>query len=179
MPHNLKTLYEHIKHYQRLLARKRASNGKKATRSNNYVETKAKLQRDYRKVANIQRDIVQKFTTELVSNYDQIAIEDLDVKRMQMSHVASKGLQRSMFGCFRQVLAYKCQWYGKELFLADKFYPGTQRCSRCGFVKTGDDKIGLDGNMKHKTKHNEYVCYECGAVMNRDKNAVMNLLALI
>ncbi|KLA47982.1 hypothetical protein P869_06500 [Ligilactobacillus ruminis S23] len=37
----------------------------------------------------------------------------------------------------------------------------------------------LDGNMKHKTKHNEYVCYECGAVMNRDENAVMNLLVLI
>ncbi|MCI5768577.1 MAG: transposase [Ligilactobacillus ruminis] len=115
----------------------------------------------------------------LVNNYDQIAIEDLDVKRMLMSHVASKGLQRSLFGCFRQVLAYKCQWYGRELFLADKFYPGTQRCSRCGFVKTGDDKISLDGNMKHKTRHNEYVCYECGAVMDRDENAVMNLMALI
>ena len=67
-----------------------------------------------------------------------------------------------MFGFFRQVLAHKCQWYGKELFLADKFYPSTQRYSRCGFVKTGDDKIVLDGNLKHKTKHNEYVCYKCG-----------------
>ena len=65
------------------------------------------------------------------------------------------------------------------LFLADKFYPSTRRCSRCGFVKKGDDKIGLDGNMKHKTKHNEYVCYECGAVMDRDENAVTNLVALI
>jgi len=59
-----------------------------------------------------------------------------------MQNVASKGLQRSLFGCFRQVLAYKYQWYGKELFLAAKFYPGTQRYSQCGFVKTGDDKIG-------------------------------------
>ena len=80
-----------------------------------------------------------------------------------------------MFGFFRQVLAYKCQWYGKELFLADKFYPRMKRCSRCGFVKTGDDKVGLDGN----TKHNEYVCYKCGSVMDRDENAVMNLLELI
>ena len=32
-------------------------------------------------------------------------IEDI----MQIRHVASKGLQRSLFGCFRQVLAYKCQ----------------------------------------------------------------------
>lgn len=179
MPSSLKNLYERIKHYQQLLARKRKINGKKATKSNNYVATKAKLQRDYRKVANIQHDIVQKFTTKLVNDYDEIVIEDLDVKKMQMTHVASKGLQRSMFGYFRQVLNYKCQWYGKKIILADKFYPSTQRCSQCGFIKTGEDKISLDGNMKHKTKHNEYVCYECGAVMNRDENAVMNLLALI
>ena len=179
LPDHLKKLYERIKLYQRQLARKRVVNGKKATKSNNYIATKAKLQRDYRKVANIQHDIVQKFTTKLVNDYDEIVIEDLDVKKMQMTHVSSKGLQRSMFGYFRQVLNYKCQWYGKKIILADKFYPSTQRCSRCGFIKTGDDKIGLDGNMKHKTKHSEYVCYECGAVMNRDENAVMNLMALI
>lgn len=105
-------------------------------------------------------------------------IEDLAVKQMQMSHVASKGLQRSLFGYFRQVLTYKCQWYDKELRLADRFYPSTQRCSQCGFIKTGADKVGLDGNKLHHTKHNEYICFACGAVMDRDENAVQNLLAL-
>ncbi|THE21167.1 transposase, partial [Ligilactobacillus animalis] len=66
------------------------------------------MQRDYRKVANIQHDIMQKFTTQLVEEYDKIVIEDLAVKEMQMTHVASKGLQRSMFGYFRQILSYKC-----------------------------------------------------------------------
>ncbi|PLA76445.1 transposase, partial [Ligilactobacillus agilis] len=102
LPNNLKALYKRIKHYQRLLARKRVVNGKKATQANNYVKTRAKLQRDYRRVANIQHDIVQKFTTMLVNDYDRIAIEDLAVKQMQMSHVASKGLHRSMFGYFKQ-----------------------------------------------------------------------------
>ena len=179
LPDHLKKLYKRIRHYQRQLARKRTVNGKKAIQSNNYVKTRAKLQRDYRRVANIQHDIIQKFTTKLVTDYDKIVIEDLAVKQMQMSHVASKGLQRSLFGYFRQVLTYKCQWYGKELRLADQFYPSTQRCSQCGFIKTGTDKVGLDGNKLHQTKHNEYICYECGAVMDRDENAVMNLLALI
>ena len=178
LPDHLKKLYERIKLYQCQLARKRVVNGKKATKSNNYVATKAKLQRDYRKVANIQHDIVQKFTTKLVNSYDKIVIEDLDVKKMQMSHVASKGLQRSMFGYFRQVLTYKCQWYGKELILADRFYPSTQRCSSCGHVKKDDERITLNGNKKHNTKHNEYICYACGAIMDRDENAVMNLIAL-
>ena len=179
LPNHLKKLYKRIKHYQRQLARKRVVNGRKATQSHNYVKTRAKLQRDYRKVANIQHDIVHKFTTKLVSDYDKIAIENLAVKKMQMTHVASKGLQRSLFGYFRQILAYKADWYGKEIVLASQFYPSTQRCSKCGYIKTGEDKIGLDGNQKHKTKHNEYICYECGAVMDRDVNAVKNLLALI
>lgn len=178
LPAKLQKLYKRIKHYQRVLARKREVNGKLATKSNNYFAVRTKLQRDYRKAANIQNDLLQKFTTKLVNNYDQIVIEDLAVKEMMMTHVASKGMQRSLFSKFRRILTYKCDWYGKELILADKTYPSTQRCAACGYVKKGDEKITLHGNKKHGTKHNEYICYECGYKNDRDKNAVLNLLAL-
>ncbi len=178
LPVKLQKLYKRIKHYQRMLARKREINGKSAIKSNNYSAVRTKLQRDYRKVANIQNDLLQKFTTNLVDDYDQIVIEDLAVKEMMMTHVASKGMQRSLFSKFRQILTYKCDWYGKELILADKTYPSTQRCAECGYVKKGDEKITLQGNKKHGTKHNEYICYECGYSNDRDENAVLNLLAL-
>ena len=178
LPAKLQKLYKRIKHYQRMLARKREVNGKLATRSNNYFAVRTKLQRDYRKAANIQNDLLQKFTTKLVNNYDQIVIEDLAVKEMMMTHVASKGMQRSLFSKFRRILTYKCDWYGKELILADKTYPSTQRCTKCGYVKKGDEKITLQGNRKHGTKHNEYICYQCGYNNDRDENAVLNLLAL-
>lgn len=147
------------------------------------MKTKAKLQACYRKVSNIQNDLMHKFTTELVNDYDKIVIENLSVKGMLMSHVASKGVHRSMFGKFRQILTYKCDWYGKELILANKLYPSTQRCAACGNVKKGDDKITLYGNKKHGTKHNEYVCYNekypnYNKVVDRDKNAMLSLLAL-
>ena len=178
LPAKLQKLYKRIKHYQRMLARKREVNGKLATKSNNYFAVITKLQRDYRKAANIQNDLLQKFTTKLVNNYDQIVIEDLAVKEMMMTHVASKGMQRSLFSKFRRILTYKCDWYGKELILTDKTYPSTQRCAACGYVKKGEEKITLQGNKKHGTKHNEYVCYECGYKNDRDENAVLNLLAL-
>ena len=178
LPAKLQKLYKRIKHYQRMLARKREVNDKLATKSNNYFAVRTKLQRDYRKTANIQNDLLQKFTTKLVNNYDQIVIEDLAVKQMMMTHVASKGMQRSLFSKFRRILTYKCDWYGKELILADKTYPSTQRCATCGHVKKGDEKITLQGNKKHGTKHNEYICYECGYKNDRDENAVLNLLAL-
>ena len=178
LPKKLQSLYQRIAYYQCSLARKRRVNGKLAYLSHNYVRTRAKLQRDYRKVANLQNDLLHKFTSKLTDDYDTIVIEDLDVKDMQMTHVASKGLQRSLFGKFRQYLTYKCDWYGKQLILADKHYPSTQRCSQCGYIKQGDERITLQGNAKHHTRHNEYVCYHCGSVMNRDENAVNNLLAL-
>ncbi|NME34799.1 IS200/IS605 family element transposase accessory protein TnpB, partial [Lactobacillus sp. MRS-253-APC-2B] len=183
LPKRLNKVYKRIKHYQRQLARKRVENGQAAYNSKNYLKTKAKLQACYRKAGNIQNNLMQKFTTELVKDYDKIVIESLSVKGMLMSHVASKGVHRSMFGKFKQILTYKCDWYGKELILANKLYPSTQRCAVCGNVKKGDDKITLYGNEKHGTKHNEYVCYneKCpnyNKAVDRDKNAMLSLLAL-
>ena len=43
-----------------MLARKREINGKLAIKSNNYLAVRIKLQRDYRKIANIQNDLLQK-----------------------------------------------------------------------------------------------------------------------
>ena len=177
-PKQLDALYAQIKHYQRVLARKRKVNGKKATQSNQYFEVRTKLQRYYKRVANIQNDLLHKFTTGIYHKYDIVVIEDLDVQAMQMQKKA-KNLHRSLFGRFRLYMEYKADKLGKTLILADRYYPSTQRCSNCGHVKTGDDKIGLSGNKKHGTRHNEYVCYECGFEADRDWNAVMNLLALI
>ena len=175
-PEVLNSLYERVRHYQRSLARKRHRNPR-ATQSKGYQVTRTKLQRTYERIANIQKDLLHKFTTSLYQQYDTIVIEDLDVKQMQMSKKA-KNLHRSMFGQFRQMMEYKSQKFGKTLIIADRYYPSTQRCSACGFVKTGDDKITLSGNQKHGTRHNQYICYQCGYEDDRDRNAVLNLLAL-
>ena len=177
-PKDLDRLYSDVKHYQRKLARKRKENGKKAIQSKSYQKTIVKLQRTYSRIQNIQNDILHKFTTMLYTEYDKVVIEDLSVKKMMMSKKA-KNLHRSLFGRFRQFMEYKAIKFDKELIVADKYYPSTQRCSCCGHIKTGEDKITLQGNKKHGTNHHEYECYECGYKNNRDHNAVLNLLALI
>ena len=176
-PKQLEVLYSQIKFYQRLLAKKRKENGKNATRSKRYFKVRTKLQKRYQRVADIQNDLIHHFTTMIYQNYDTVVIEDLDVQAMQMKKTA-KNLHRSLFGRFRLLMEYKAIKFNKKLIIADQFYPSTQRCSSCGHVKTGDDKIGLAGNKKHGTKHNEYICYSCGFVADRDQNAVLNLLAL-
>ena len=177
-PKRLNSLYEQIAFYQRRLARKRHVNGEKASDSKSYIVMRTKLQALYEKATAIQNDLLHKFTTYLYRTYDTIVIEDLDVKSMQMSKKA-KNLHRSLFGKFRFQMEYKAIKFNKQLIIADRYYPSTQRCSHCGTVKKGDDKITLTGNAKHGTTHNEYVCYECGYHSDRDANAVNNLLALI
>ena len=175
-PELLDRLYEKVRTYQRQLARKRKVN-KNYRHSKSYRATRAKLQVTYERICNVQNDMLHKFTTDLYHRFDTIVIEDLDVKGMQMKKKA-KNLHRSLFGRFRQFMEYKAEKFGKTLIIADRFYPSTQRCSNCGHIKTGDEKITLSGNTKHRTKHHEYVCYECGYEDDRDHNAVLNLLAL-
>ena len=175
-PELLDRLYERVRTYQRQLARKRKVN-QNYRHSKGYQATRAKLQATYERIRNVQNDLLHKFTTDLYRQNDTVVIEDLDVKGMQMKKKA-KNLHRSLFGRFRQFMEYKAEKFGKTLIIADRFYPSTQRCSRCGYIKTGDEKITLSGNQKHGTKHNEYVCYKCGHEDDRDHNAVLNLLAL-
>ena len=175
-PESLDPLYERVRTYQRQLARKRKVN-KNYRHSKGYQATRAKLQATYERICNVQNDLLHKFTTDLYRENDIVVIEDLDVKGMQMKKKA-KNLHRSLFGRFRQFMEYKAEKFGKTLIIADRFYPSTQRCSNCGYVKTGDEKITLSGNQKHGTKHHEYVCYKCGHEDDRDHNAVLNLLAL-
>lgn len=175
-PELLDCLYERVHTYQRQLARKRKVN-KNYRHSKGYQATRAKLQVTYERIRNIQNDLLHKFTTDLYRQFDTVVIEDLDVKGMQMKKKA-KNLHRSLFGRFRQFMEYKAEKFGRTLIIADRFYPSTQRCSDCGHIKTGDEKITLSGNAKHGTKHHEYVCYRCGYEDDRDRNAVLNLLAL-
>jgi putative transposase len=176
LPDRLPILYARIAHYQRQLARKRKVNPKRFN-SAAYRTTRTKLKRQYQRVERIQTDLLQKFTTMLVTDYDLIGIEDLDNQHMRMNKRLAKNLHRSLFGKFKVIMQYKADWYGNTLVLADQFYPSTQRCSRCGHVKTADERVTLSGNLKHRTGHDDYHCYQCGVKLRRDENAVENLIA--
>ena len=175
-PKKLSKLYDRIGHYQRMLAKKRIVNPTHF-RSKNYTAVRAKLQRDYSKVNRVQSDILHKFTYYLTHTYKEIHIEDLDVKHMQMSRRMGKNLHRSLFRRFREQLTYKCSWYHNKLVILPRTYPSTQLCSKCGFRKTKDGYGGkqtLSGDSIHH-EHQTYYCYNCGAVLDRDENAVENI----
>lgn len=137
-------------------------------------ERKARLQK---KKTNKRKDYLDKITTDLVRRYDVIVIEDLKVKNMLKNHKLARAIQEQSWYMFRRMLEYKCAWYGKKLIVVDPKYT-TQMCSNCGHIKKGEDHLTLSGNKKHGTTHDEYICYECGYVGDRDINAAINILHL-
>lgn len=176
-PDSLERYYQRIAYYQKVLARKRLANPRNF-QTKRYTAVKTKLRRDYQKVSQLQNDILQKFTSHLIQNYNEIHIEDLNVRAMTMSKRMGKNLHRSLFGRLSTVLRYKCQWNNRKLVLVDRLYPSTQICSECGYRKTNESYGGkqtLSGDSIYH-QHQVYRCYECGAILDRDVNAVKNII---
>ncbi len=156
-PRVLRRYARKLKHLHRNLSRKRkgSSNRKKAREA---------LARLYMRVANTRLDAIQKFTTMLAKTKPVIVVEDLHVKKMIGNHHLARAIADAAWGEFLRQLRYKTRWYGSTLITADRWYPSTKRCSRCGHVK---DAMSLEERTFH--------CEECGLVTDRDLNAAMNL----
>ena len=61
-------------------------------------------------------------------------------------------------------MQYKGEWYGCEVFLADRFYPFSQTGSNCETIKP---VLGLGERT--------FYCETCGQKIDRDLNAAINL----
>jgi putative transposase len=70
-------------------------------------------------------------------------------------------------GELRRQLAYKSEWYGSTLVVADRFFPSSKLCSVCGTIKR-------TLNLSERA----YDCDACGVVLDRDENAAINLRRL-
>ncbi|NEN91647.1 MAG: IS200/IS605 family element transposase accessory protein TnpB, partial [Okeania sp. SIO3H1] len=113
--------------------------------------------------SDIRADTLHKLTTWLAKNHSTIVIEDLNVSGMLKNHKLASAIADCGFYEFKRQLTYKCEWYGSELVIADRFYPSSQLCSHCGQKQ----KMPL-----HKRT---YECTACGFTADRDFNAAVNL----
>ena len=132
--------------------------------SNRFKKCKLKVAKIHQKIANQRLHYLHQVTNEMVNNYDTIVIEDLNVKGMVKNRKLSKSISDASFSAFRQQLTYKCDWYGKKLIIAPRFYASSKTCSDCGEVK-----------KELKLNQRTYICECCGLNIDRDLNAALNL----
>jgi len=86
------------------------------------------------KVANFLKDTLHKLTTYLAKNHGIVSIEDLNVSWMLRNNKLAKSIADQGFYEFLRQLEYRCQWYGSELVLVDRFFPSSKTCSNCGHI---------------------------------------------
>lgn len=146
-----------IKKLQKVLSRKQKG-------SNRRERCRLKLAREHQKVKNRRAHFLNNYTTFLVRNYDFIAIEDLDVSGMLRKKKMSKSISDVSWSEFRRILTYKCDWFGKELIIVDRFYASSKTCG-CGAK-----------NESLKLSDRIWTCKSCGSVNDRDLLASQNIL---
>ncbi|WP_406468386.1 IS607 family element RNA-guided endonuclease TnpB [Streptomyces sp. NBC_01594] len=121
----------------------------------------------HHRVANLREDTLHQMTTRLACEYGTIVIEDLGVAGMGRNRRLSRRVADAAFGEIRRQLTYKTRRRGTRLVVADRWFPSSKTCSRCGAVKA---KLPLSMRV--------FECDNCGLVLDRDANAGHNLVAL-
>lgn len=136
--------------------------------SNRWRKANMVRNRVHHRVTNLRRDAIHKLTTTLAREYGTVVVEDLNVAGMVKNRRLARVVADAGFGEIRRQLAYKTTWNGGTLSVADRWYPSTKTCSRCGAVKA---KLRLSERV--------FRCDTCGLILDRDKNAAINLASLV
>ena len=153
-----KSVYRKIKYFQRKLNRCRKG-------SHNRIKVIRKLKLLHRKLRCMRQNHIHQATTMLVKTKPaKIVIECLNVLGMLKNSKLSRAISEAGFHEFARQLEYKCRLWGIEFLKADRFFPSSKLCSKCGCKK---DKL--------KLSERTYCCEHCGNVMDRDLNAAINL----
>jgi putative transposase len=150
-----------LKRLQRVVSRRQKG-------SANHQKAVRQLAKAHARVANIRKNALHQVTTWLARTKSAIVLEDLNVSGMMKNHHLAQSIADVGLHQFRRQLQYKGQWYGCEIFLADRFYPSSKQCSQCGTV---NGSLGLGQRTYH--------CENCGLVIDRDWNAAKNLEQLL
>lgn len=166
------TVIANPKHYRKGERRLRKADKRLSRRvkgSNRWKRARLEVQRQHARIAACRHDVIDKATTMIAETYRHVVIEDLNVDGMKHNRHLSKAVSDAAFGEFRRMLEYKCLKTGTVLTVADRYYPSSKTCSRCGTVKA---KLSLADRV--------FVCDDpsCDYArrgVDRDWNASVNL----
>ena len=137
---------------------------KKEKGSKSYERARIRVARLYARITRIRNDYYHNISTWLVSNYDAIYVENLNVNGMLKNHRMARAIQEAAWSTLVSMISYKSIWYGKTFHQIDRWYPSSKTCSCCGHKV---DKLPLDIR--------EWTCPNCGTHHDRDINAAINI----
>ncbi|MFE3519889.1 RNA-guided endonuclease InsQ/TnpB family protein [Streptomyces sp. NPDC059166] len=155
-PRFLRRAEKHLKKAQRALACKVKGSG-------NRNKARIKVARAHARVADARREFHHQLSTRLIRENQAVAVEDLAVRGLARTRLA-KSVHDAGWSAFVTMLEYKAARYGRTFVKIGRFEPTSQVCSQCG-VKDGPKPLHV----------RVWTCGACGAVLDRDINAAVNV----
>ncbi|CCZ13250.1 putative uncharacterized protein [Prevotella sp. CAG:1092] len=156
--HFFKKSEDKIKKLQRRLS-------KKAKGSNNRNKIRIKIAKEFEHLTNQRMDYIHNAVNSLLSTYDYIFIENLNVQGMLKNHKLAKAIQELGFYAFKNTLKNKAMMNDKFVIEVDRWFASSKTCHKCGYV------------YKNLTLgERKWSCPICGEHHDRDLNAAMNIL---
>lgn len=138
---------------------------KKKKDSNNQNKQRIRLAKVFEHITNKKENYIHSVVNELLTYYDTIYMEDLNVSGMLRNHNLAKKIQEVGFYRFKTILQSKVLANDKQVVFIDRFYPSSKTCSCCGYKK-----------KDLKLTDRFWVCPECNTNHDRDLNAARNIL---
>ena len=133
--------------------------------SNNRNKARIKLTKVYKTINDRKQYYLHYVSNSLIDENQVICIEDLNVKGMVKNHKLAESILEMNFGEFRRILEYKARWYNRKIVFVDRFYPSSKTCNNCGYIY-----------KQLKLNDRQWICPNCGKLINRDYNAALNIL---
>jgi len=157
-PHYLKNNLIRLKCLQRRLS-------KKVKGSNNRNKARLAVSKQHEIIINKRLDFLHKVTYKLTheNQVDTICIENLAVSNMVKNHCLAQSISDVSWYKFKELLTYKCDWYGKNLITIGRFAPSSKLCT-CGYL-----------NKELKLSDRTWTCPSCNAMHDRDLLAANNI----
>ena len=156
--HFFKKKEKRLKRLQRQLSKKQKG-------SNNRNKQRVRIAKAFERLTNQKESYIHSVVNELLTYYDTVFMEDLNVQGMLKNHHLAKAIQEVGFYKFKSVLQNKALANGKQVVLINRFYPSSRTCSQCGYKKR---------NLRLSDRF--WTCPVCGEHHDRDLNAAVNIL---
>ncbi|MFE5177131.1 RNA-guided endonuclease InsQ/TnpB family protein [Streptomyces sp. NPDC056634] len=152
-----------LRRAEKKLKRAQQSLSRKAKGSANRDKARIKVARAHGQVADARREFHHQLSTKIIRENQAVAVEDLAVKGLARARMA-KSVHDAGWSAFVTMLEYKAARYGRTFLRIGRFEPTSQVCSQCG-VKDGPKPLSV----------RQWTCGACGAVLDRDINAAVNV----
>jgi putative transposase len=152
-----------LRRAEKKLKRTQQALSRKAEGSRNRGKARVKVARAHAQVADARREFHHQLSTKLIRDNQAVAVEGLAVKGLARTRLA-KSVHDAGWSQFTTMLEYKASRYGRIFVRIGRFEPTSQVCSACG-VKDGPKPLHI----------RVWECKECGAVLDRDINAAVNV----